>query len=69
MREITQLKELFTGKDYSMASKSIKKLIEKKMLRPEDQGKRKYLLSFDNSYLLRVFIKFLAEKDFLPIRG
>ena len=62
------IKELFTGKDYSMASKSIKKLIEKKMLRPEDQGKRKYLLSFDNSYLLRVIIKFLAEKDFLPIR-
>jgi len=70
-RQIIQakdIKEFFHGKDYSMISKQIKKLIEKKMLRPEEEGKRKYLISFDNSYLLRVIIKILAEKDFLPMR-
>lgn len=58
---------LFNGKDESMASKSIKKLTDKKMLRSESEGKRKYILSFDNSFLLRVIVKFLSEKDFLPI--
>lgn len=62
------IKELFFGKDESMISKQIKKLIDKKMLRPEEKGKRKYLLSFDNSYLLRIIIKILGEKNFLPIR-
>lgn len=62
------IKELFSGKDESMISKQIKKLTEKKMLRPEEKGKRKYLLSFDNSYLLRIIIKILGNKSFLPIR-
>lgn len=62
------IKEFFSGKDESMISKHIKKLIEKKKLKPEEHGKRKYLLNFDNSYLLRIIIKILANKGFLPIR-
>ncbi len=61
------IKDLFSGKDDTMISKQIKKLTEKKMLRPEEPGKRKYVLSFDNSYLLRIVIKILAVKKFLPI--
>ncbi len=45
---------------------SIKKLIDKKMLTPESEGKRKYVIRFDNNYLLRSVIKILGEKGFLP---
>ena len=49
--------------------KQIKKLIAKKMLIPEKDGTRKYILRFDNNYLLRSVIKVLGEKGFLPIKG
>lgn len=44
--------------------KQIKKLIAKKMLIPEKDGTRKYILRFDNNYLLRSVIKVLGEKGF-----
>jgi hypothetical protein len=37
------------------------------MLTPEKEGARKYLLRFDNNYLLRSIIKALGEKGFLPV--
>ena len=49
-------------------NKQIKKLIDKKMLVPESEGTRKYILRFDNNYLLRGVIKALGEKGFLPVR-
>lgn len=62
------LKELFAGKLNSEVSRQIKKLIDKKMLVPESKGARKYVLRFDNNYLLRGVIKSLGEKGFLPIK-
>ena len=62
------LKEFFIGKLNSEVSRQIKKLIDKKMLVPENEGARKYVLRFDNNYLLRGVIKSLGEKDFLPIK-
>jgi Fic family protein len=60
------LKDIFEGKRNSEVSRQIRKLIDKKMLVPENEGTRKYVLRFDNNYLLRGIIKALGEKDFLP---
>ena len=49
-------------------SRQIKKLINKKMLVPEKKGARKYIIRFDNNFLLRGVIKILDEKGFLPVR-
>ncbi len=38
------------------------------MLVPEGDSVRKYILRFDNNYLLRGVIKMLDEKGFLPLR-
>lgn len=62
------LKEFFVGKLNAEVSRQIKKLIDKKMLVPENEGTRKYILRFDNNYLLRGVIKALGEKGFLPVR-
>lgn len=62
------LKEFFVGKLNAEVSRQIKKLIDKKMLVPEKEGSRKYILRFDNNYLLRGVIKALGEKGFLPVR-
>ncbi len=66
--QAADVKEFFGGKADSEVSRQIRKLIEKKMLVPEKEGTRKYVLRFDNSYLLRGVIKSLGEKGFLPVR-
>lgn len=65
--QASDLKDIFKGKAESEISRQIRKLIEKKMLIPENKGKRKYIIRFDNNYLLRAIIKMLDEKGFLPI--
>ncbi len=64
------LKDIFSGKAGSEISRQIRRLIDKKMLvrEGEHDGNRKYLIRFDNSYLLRSVIKLLGEKSFLPLR-
>lgn len=62
------LKHIFEGKASSEISRQIKKLIDKKMLIPEEEGKRKYLIRFDNNFLLRGIIKKLGENGFLPLK-
>lgn len=62
------LKDIFEGKLQSEISRQIRKLIDKKMLNPESEGARKYLLRFDNNYLIRGILKALGEKGFLPIK-
>ncbi|OGO93278.1 MAG: cell filamentation protein Fic [Coxiella sp. RIFCSPHIGHO2_12_FULL_42_15] len=66
--QASDLTDLFSGKVGSEISRQIRKLIEKKMLMPESEGKRKYVIRFDNNYLLRGIIKSLGEKDFLPVK-
>jgi len=61
------VKEFFKGKVDAEVSRQIRKLIDKKMLVPEKEGARKYILRFDNSYLLRSVMKTLGEKGFLPV--
>ncbi len=66
--QAADVKEFFAGKADAEVSRQIRKLIEKKMLVQENVGSRKYILRFDNSYLLRSIIKTLGEKGFLPVR-
>ncbi|WP_298144414.1 hypothetical protein [Flavobacterium sp.] len=66
--QAADVKEFFGGKADAEVSRQIRKLIDKKMLVPEKEGTRKYVLKFDNSYLLRSVIKSLGEKGFLPVR-
>jgi Fic family protein len=66
--QAADVKEFFGGKADAEVSRQIRKLIDKKMLVPENEGTRKYILRFDNSYLLRSVIKSLGEKGFLPVR-
>jgi len=62
------IKDIFKGKVSAEISRQIRRLVEKKMLIPEEEGKRKYVIRFDNSYLLRGIIRALDEKGFLPVR-
>jgi Fic family protein len=66
--QASDVKEFFVGKVDAEVSRQIRKLIDKKMLVPEKDGARKYVIRFDNSYLLRGVIKSLDEKGFLPVR-
>ena len=62
------LKEIFKGKVSAEISRQIRRLVDKKMLIPEKEGKRKYVIRFDNNYLLRGVINILGKKGFLPVR-
>lgn len=66
--QASDLKDIFKGKVSAEISRQIRRLIDKKMLVPVEEGKRTYLLRFDNNYLLRGVIKSLGDKGFLPIR-
>lgn len=68
-RQIVQardLKNIFPGKLDAEISRQIRKLINKKMLIPEKEGARKYVIRFDNNYLFRGIIKSLGDEGFLP---
>ena len=56
------IKVLFPKKHSSDISHIINRLKEKKMLLPIDENKRKYYCCFNNSYLLRGFIRSLDKK-------
>ncbi|MFY0598260.1 MAG: Fic family protein [Cyclobacteriaceae bacterium] len=62
------LKDIFPGKLSAEVSRQIKKLIDRKMLMPEQEGKRSYIIRFDNNYLIRGIIWALDQKEFLPVR-
>jgi len=64
--QASDIKDLFAGQDNAIISRQIRKLIDKKMLAPEKEGARKYLIRFNNNYLLRGIITLLGEKGFLP---
>lgn len=66
--QASDIKDLFADKASAEVSRQIKRLIEKRMLIPENVGVRKYIIRFDNNFLLRGIMKALDEKGFLPIR-
>ncbi len=66
--QAADIKQFFVGKADAEVSRQIKRLIDKNLISPEKDGTRKYVLRFDNSYLLRSIIKSLGDKGFLPVR-
>jgi len=66
--QASDVKVHFKGKSDAQVSRELKKMIDNKMLIPEKDGSRKYVLRFDNNYLLRSIIKSLGDMGFLPIR-
>jgi len=66
--QAVDIKEFFIGKQNSEISRQIRKLVDKKMLVPEKKDGRKYILRFDNNYLLMGIIKSLGKNGFLPIK-
>jgi len=63
------LERVLSAKYKSDISRVIARLKKKRMLAPIGEGKRKYLLRFDNNYLLRGIIHALGEKGFLPVQN
>ena len=66
--QASHIGEFFKGKSSPEISRQISRLKEKKMLQPERENSRKYVIRFDNNFLLRGIIKSLDEKGFLPIK-
>jgi Fic family protein len=66
--QASDIGEFFREKSAPEISRQIARLKKKKMLQPEKEGSRKYIIRFDNNYLLRGIIKSLDEKGFLPIK-
>ncbi len=62
------LRDIFPHKHSSEVSRQIAKLIEKKMLSPHPKHSRKYMIRFDNNYLLRGIIQTLGDNGFLADR-
>jgi Fic family protein len=60
--------DIFPGKSSAEISRQIARLRGRKMLQPEKEGARKYVIRFDNNYLLRGIIKSLGEKGFLTVK-
>ena len=44
----------------------IKKLVERRMLQPINEGARQYTIGFSNSYLMRGVIRALSDEGFIP---
>lgn len=61
------LKDILSNKNTSQISREIKKLVDKKMLIPEEEGARRYILMFQNNHLLRGVIHLLDIEGFLPV--
>lgn len=61
-------KEILTDKIPQQISRTIKGLIDNKMLVHELNKKRSYVLRFDNKFLWRSVIDMLDKEDFLPLK-
>jgi len=61
------IKSLFPDKLPAEISRMIKRLKDKKMLQTDKKESRKYVLMFENNYLLRGIIAALDKEKFLPI--
>ena len=66
--QASDLKGILVGKKASEISRHISKLKDKKMLVPVKEGTRKYIISFNNNFILRGIITLLGDKGFLPIK-
>jgi len=63
----SDLEKIVPGKIAAERSRIIKKLREKKMLAPVEKQARKYVVSFNNNYLLRGVRDSLQREDFISM--
>ncbi len=60
--QASDISYIFPGKSSADISRRIKRLRDRKMLQPEKEGSRKYVIRFDNNYLLRGIISIWVRK-------
>ena len=63
----SDIEHIFPGKVYTERSRVLRRLKNKKMIFPEKNSPRKYIIRFENNYLLRSIIENLGKNNFLPI--
>jgi Fic family protein len=66
--QAADIKKLFPGKLSAEISRILRRLREKNMILTSGEHSRKYIISFNNSFLLRGIIMMLGEKGFLPLK-
>jgi Fic family protein len=66
--QAADIKKLFPGKLSAEISRILRRLREKNMISASGEHSRKYIISFNNSFLLRGIIMMLGEKGFLPLK-
>lgn len=67
--QASDIKFIFKDKIPSELSRQIRKMIDKKMLQPLSENSRKYVIRFDNNFLLRGIIKSLQDNNFISINN
>lgn len=65
--QAADIKQIFPSKISAEISRIIKRLKDKNMLQPIKENSRKYVINFENNYLLRGIIEMLDKENFLPI--
>jgi len=65
--QASDLKNIFQGKLPQEISRQIKRLRETKMLYPVQENARKYILKFNNNYLLRGTMYAMDQEGLLPV--
>jgi len=63
----SDIESIFPGKAHTERSRVLRRLRDRKMIVPEQSGSRKYVIRFDNNYLLRSIIETLGKNGFLPL--
>lgn len=64
--EMPDIKHLFPKKLPSHISRFLAKMKDKKLIIPETENGRKYLINFGENYLIRAVIEMLGKNGFLP---
>ena len=64
--QASDISKLLSHKNSVHTSRQINHLIKKRMIEPEEPGKRKYVIRFDNNYLMRGIMSALDKAGFLP---
>lgn len=65
--EASNIAHLFPKKASSHISRFLRKMKENKMIISETKNGRKYLINFEDNYLIRGIIEMLGKKGFLPL--
>ena len=65
----SDLNDVFPGQHPVKLSKAVKKLRDRKFLRPVEENSRSYVLSFLKNYLMREIMVCLDREGFLPMKN